>query len=93
MAEGRSVSFDGYQYVASHPDLIAAIGANQDAGAAHYINHGRAEGRATDLFDAAQYLANYADLRAAFGTDEQAAVIHFLTYGAAEGRTDDVLIG
>jgi hypothetical protein len=93
MAEGRTVTFDGYQYVASYPDLVAALGANQDAGATHYINHGRGEGRATDLFDAAQYLANYADLRAAFGADEQAAVVHYLTYGAAEGRTDELLIG
>jgi hypothetical protein len=79
------------QYIASYGDLIAAIGADEHAAAAHYILHGRGEGRARDAFDAAQYLANYADLRAAFGTDQPAATRHFIDHGFGEGRTDDAL--
>jgi serralysin len=84
-------SFDGLKYIASNPDLIAAFGADQDAGAGHYITNGFREGRATDGFDAAQYLDNYSDLQAVFGTNEEAATIHYITYGFYEGRVDVVL--
>ena len=85
------VSFDGLQYIASYGDLINALGADEHAGARHFIMQGSTEGRARDQFDAAQYLANYDDLRAAFGTDEEAATRHFITNGFHEGRTDDAM--
>lgn len=80
--------FDGLQYIASYGDLIAALGANAAAGARHYQQFGRAEGRSPDSFNEMQYLANYADLRAAFGSDTRRATIHYILYGYAEGRTD-----
>jgi hypothetical protein len=91
--EGRTRDgFDGYQYIASYGDLIEAFGANERAGAFHFVSNGFAEGRVRDNFDAAQYLANYPDLQAAFGTDEAAATIHFINSGYFEGRTDHVLM-
>ncbi|MFO1046385.1 MAG: hypothetical protein U1E52_00555 [Geminicoccaceae bacterium] len=90
-AEGRQVTFDGLQYIASYGDLIRALGPDRDAGAVHYITFGSAEHRAIDNFDAEQYLANYADLRAAFGDDTEAAALHFINYGFAEHRTDQPL--
>ncbi|RZM74421.1 CAP domain-containing protein [Leptolyngbya iicbica] len=79
--------FDPLQYGASHGDLIQAFGSNAAALEAHYLNHGRAEGRAYNLFNAAQYLAAHGDLRAAFGNDLQAATLHYLQFGYQEGRS------
>lgn len=90
--DDRVTAFDPLQYVASHDDLIVAIGADPDAAMAHWLVFGAAEGREPDTFDAAQYLANYEDLRATFGTDESAATLHFIQFGFAEGRTDEVLL-
>ena len=84
--EGRTISFDGLEYIASYNDLIAAFGPNADAGSAHFIHAGFAEGR-VESFDPAQYLANYADLQAAFDSNFEAATIHFITNGYTEGRT------
>lgn len=92
--EGRAVTFDGLQYVAGNADLAAAFAplrspeAIDDAGAAHFIVYGRAEGRFPDTFDEAEYLANYPDLAAAgLETPDQLA-LHYIAFGRAEGRTD-----
>ncbi|WP_413677174.1 S8 family serine peptidase [Prochlorococcus marinus] len=74
-------------YIASHPDLIVAFGTNTDLASSHYINYGKAEGRALDTFNPINYLANYADLRSAFGSDTKAAIRHFITNGYGEGRS------
>jgi Concanavalin A-like lectin/glucanases superfamily len=79
---------DGLEYIATYPDLIQAFGADAAAGQAHYLNHGRAEGRVPYGFNPVQYLTNYADLQAAFGSDTQSALVHYIQYGFAEGRTD-----
>jgi hypothetical protein len=81
--------FDGLQYIASNPDLIAALGANRAAGAAHYLNFGQGEGRDVDSFSETKYLQNYSDLRNAFGSDVQLATQHYIQSGHTEGRTDD----
>jgi hypothetical protein len=81
--------FDGLQYIASHPDLIAALGANRAAGEAHYLSNGESEDREIDTFDEGQYLANYPDLQAAFGTNTEAATVHYIQFGFAENRDDD----
>ena len=73
-------------YIASHEDLIRVIGANREAGAAHYMAHGRLAGRET-TFDGSNYLAANADLRAAFGNDGAAAAQHYVTNGFFEGRS------
>ena len=82
-------TFDGLQYIASYPDLIAAFGANAAAGEQHYLSNGQAEGRQADLFGETQYLRNYGDLQGAFGSDVNAATAHFISNGFAEGRVDD----
>ncbi|MEK7737144.1 MAG: calcium-binding protein, partial [Pseudomonadota bacterium] len=75
----------GLDYIASYADLIAAFGANADAGVAHYIQSGLQEGRSAS-FDADFYLAKYGDLRAAFGADAHAATLHYIVSGSHEGR-------
>ena len=83
-----SCEIDGLQYIASYPDLIRSLGANEAAGRQHYVQHGRAEGRSPDRFSEARYLAKYPDLRAVYGNDGRAATIYYIQYGFAEGRTD-----
>jgi hypothetical protein len=81
--------FDGLQYIASHTDLIAALGANRAAGEQHYLNFGQGEGRQVDTFSETEYLRSHADLQAAFGTNVVLATQHFITNGHGEGRDDD----
>jgi hypothetical protein len=80
--------FDGLQYIASYDDLVQAFGADEAAGAQHYLAFGEAEGRDPDDFDEDGYLARYPDLQAAFGDDGQAATLHYIQFGFDEGRTD-----
>ncbi|HEV7255744.1 MAG TPA: hypothetical protein VGN97_21920, partial [Mesorhizobium sp.] len=81
--EGR-LGQDALAYIASHADLRSAFGTNQEAGAAHYKNTGRTEGRQV-TFDAQQYIDNYS---AFAGLTLSQAARHFIQFGAAEGRTD-----
>ena len=89
--------FDSFQYIATHPDLIEALGADEEAGAQHYLNFGEAEGRPIDDFDEVQYIENYPDLQDAFGDDTEddqvtdAGTIHYIEFGYYEGRTDEDL--
>ncbi|MEL7127931.1 MAG: calcium-binding protein [Pseudomonadota bacterium] len=95
LTENNVLTFDALAYIASHPDLLAAFGANEIAGTSHYFNHGIAEGR-TVTFDAAQYLTNYSDLQVLYGNDYAAATAHYINHGFAEGRnpsTDPLLVG
>jgi hypothetical protein len=86
---GLPAGFDGLQYIASYADLASVLGANRAAGEAHYLSHGRSEGRKADLFSETQYLKNYGDLQAAFGSDVEKATAHYINNGLREGRTDD----
>jgi hypothetical protein len=83
--------FDGLQYIATHDDLIESLGADEEAGAQHYLAYGQAEGREADDFDEEQYLENYPDLQAAYGDDDDAATVHYIEHGYFEGRTDEAL--
>ena len=56
--EGRTTTFDGLDYIASYSDLIGALGADERAGAAHFIDYGSREGRTT-TFDGLAYIAQY----------------------------------
>lgn len=78
-------AFDGLSYIASHHDLIAAFGADAEAGNRHFAAGGFAEGRSI-TFDPLAYTASYADLRQVFGTDEQASARHYIRSGVNEGR-------
>jgi lysophospholipase L1-like esterase len=79
------LAFNGFEYIASYSDLMAAFGPNKAAGEFHYANFGRFEGRAV-TFDALEYIASYADLRAAFGANEDAGASHFIVSGRFENR-------
>ena len=85
--EGLPPGFNGLEYVASHPDLIQALGPDRFAGEEHYLRFGQAEGRAPDTFDAVHYLHNNPDVAAAVGTTGSAAARHYIEHGFAEGRT------
>jgi predicted porin len=87
-AEGRTITFDGLDYIASYNDLIQAFSANTDAGATHYIGFGAAEGRTT-TFDGLQYIAGYGDLITALGANPDAGAAHFIVFGFGEGRARD----
>ncbi|MDJ0386632.1 hypothetical protein QMO56_00780 [Roseomonas sp. E05] len=96
--EGRSVTFDEYNYVAANTDLIGSsmYGLSVENGPAlHYLTHGRAEGRTTD-FDGVAYIASYVDLINGYGNAGDAAAVdaagaqHFAQFGFQEGRQTDL---
>jgi hypothetical protein len=80
--------FDALEYIASHPDLIQALGLGETAGTSHYRFFGSGEGRGI-TFDGLEYVASYADLIAAFGADREAGGRHFIEFGLDEGRPAD----
>lgn len=81
-------TFNPLEYIASYPDLIAALGPSAGKGLSHWIAYGRNEGRAT-TFDGLQYIASYDDLIKAFGLDRDRGAAHYIYAGKAEGRTQD----
>lgn len=80
-------AFNGLRYIASNPDLIASIGTDVDKARQHWMNTGRAEGRALDSFDPLRYAASNPDLLAQFGVDTQALARHWITTGFTAGRS------
>jgi Ca2+-binding RTX toxin-like protein len=76
---------NGLEYIASYPDLMAALHANAAAGVTHFLNAGIFEGRQSS-FHALDYLATYPDLMAAFGADRDAGATHYINNGYNEGR-------
>ena len=72
------------EYVASHPDLIVALGADARAGQLHFQRNGSVEQR--DItFDGLDYIASYDDLVEAFGADAAAGAAHFIRSGCPRG--------
>ncbi|OFZ97438.1 MAG: hypothetical protein A3H35_11830 [Betaproteobacteria bacterium RIFCSPLOWO2_02_FULL_62_17] len=86
-ALGSLDAFSSLQYIASYVDLIAAFGADADAGFAHLVDYGRFEGR-TATFDGLAYIASYGDLINAFGANAAAGASHYISFGRNEGRTE-----
>ena len=82
-----SQAFDGLRYIASHPDLIRAFGANAVAGKQHYLDAGQGKGRSLTSFDPLIYAASNPDVFKAFGEDRQALTRHYIENGFAEGRS------
>lgn len=76
---------DALKYVASHPDLISAFGADSAKARSHYEQWGWKEGRRI-TFDPLDYVAANPDLITAFGIDEMKAVTHYINFGFKEGR-------
>jgi hypothetical protein len=86
--------FDGLQYIASHGDLVQALGVDLVAGERHlvagerhYLAFGFDEGRATDTFNEVGYLERYPDVRMWVGDDADAATRHYIAFGFDQGRT------
>ncbi len=82
--------FNPAQYLASHPDLIAAFGYNLAAAGEHYMQFGMAENRALDTFDEVRYLGSYGDLIQVIGLNPELATEHYVTFGASEGRVTNL---
>ncbi|MBD2257845.1 Ig-like domain-containing protein [Pseudanabaena sp. FACHB-2040] len=77
-------------YLASHPDLIAAFGYNLTAAKQHYEQTGWREGRSIDTFSEDIYLASNGDLMEAFGYGLEAATRHYIEHGYSEGRATNL---
>ena len=85
MATAAVAAFDPWEYLASNPDVIAAYGANPQAGFDHYLGFGFNEGRATNSFDAVEYIASNPDLIAAHFSAASAEQ-HYVGNGYNEHR-------
>ena len=72
------------RYVATHPDLTAAIGADPMRAQTHWRLLGRLQGRAV-LFDPVSYLALNTALKSQFRNDWTAATRHYIQTGAGQG--------
>ena len=68
------------------------MGANEQAGAEHFIDNGYKEGRTT-TFDGLAYIANNTDLMKAFGANNDAGATHYIDYGFSEGRSTSFNVG
>lgn len=88
ISSSSAATFDANSYLASHADLLTALGANGTAAFDHYYNYGFSEGRALDTFNEKAYVASYNDLITALGTNWAAATSHYVSYGKNEGRTN-----
>ncbi|WP_299284797.1 hypothetical protein [uncultured Tateyamaria sp.] len=73
------------EYIATYPDLMNALGADDDAARNHFENNGLGENR-VPAFSAQSYLEANADLVEAFGTDTEKAAEHWINIGRHEGR-------
>ncbi len=81
-----SAANNSLEYVASHPDLMRAFGANSAAGFSHFVGAGYLEGRAVS-FSGLEYIASYLDLIERFGANADAGASHYIQAGRFEGRT------
>lgn len=79
--------FSPFEYVASHTDLTATIGADATAARRHYADAGVFEERSVTGFDGLAYVASHGDLIAAIGDDADAGAGHYLASGRTEGRS------
>jgi serine protease len=76
---------DALAYIASHPDLIEAFGADAAKGRSHYEQLGLKEGRKI-TFDPLYYTASHPDLIEAFGADEIRAATDYIQRGFKANR-------
>jgi Ca2+-binding RTX toxin-like protein len=78
-----------FEYLASHSDLITALGPDTMAAINHFYTAGFTEGRSIDSFDEWSYLASNSDLITPFGGDVSLGAEHYVRFGFAEGRQVD----
>ena len=78
-----------YEYYAAHnPDVIAAMGSDEEVVLMHFVKYGMEEGRRGNAdFNVKSYKARYEDLQEAYGDDWKAYYLHYIKYGLEEGRT------
>lgn len=105
-AQPRTMSdgtvFDAEYYAQANPDVVKAFGTSSSMLYQHYVQFGKAEGRApvsdassqsaatnaaAEEFDAAFYAQAYPDVVAALGTDPAVLYQHYIQFGKAEGRS------
>jgi hypothetical protein len=89
--EGRDPAafFDTSYYLASNPDVAAAVATGAFSAFEHYMLVGQFENRNPNAsFDASDYLALNPDVAAAVSSGTvNSAIDHYLLYGQAEGRS------
>lgn len=86
-AEGDQGPVDAGFYLATNPDVAAAVAAGQITAGAHFAQFGASEGRDPNpLFDGDAYLAANPDVAAAVADGLLTAWSHFDAFGWAEGR-------
>ncbi|WP_306031291.1 calcium-binding protein [Stappia sp. MMSF_3263] len=78
-----------FEYLASHTDLITALGPDTMAAINHFYTAGFTEGRSIDSFDEWSYAASNSDLISVFGGDVSLGAEHYVRFGFAEGRQVD----
>jgi hypothetical protein len=59
---------------------MKGYGANNDAGATHYIEHGLNEGRSAQAFDVAAYETAHPDLIGLYGSNDAFLTAYINTY-------------
>ncbi|MBO6158011.1 MAG: N-acetylmuramoyl-L-alanine amidase [Firmicutes bacterium] len=79
--------YDYNYYVANNPDVVRAVGRNDEAVLKHFVEWGMAEGRRGNAsFNVREYREVNPDVAKALGMNWEAIYYHYLEYGYAEGR-------
>lgn len=82
-----SAVYNMSDYLNKNTDVKKAVGGDDLAAIAHFVNYGMKEGRqASSKFDVNSYRMRYKDLRSAFGYDLASYYYHYMSSGKAEGR-------
>lgn len=84
LLDALPTDLDSLIYIASHGDLIQAVGVNAKAGREHYYCYGKFEGRKIH-FDPDRYLRLNPDIRNQIH-NQRAACEHYIAQGFANGR-------
>ena len=86
----REISaFDAKFYASTYPDVVNAVGTDENALLNHFITNGIKEGRfgsPSYEFQASYYYLNNPDVAQVTGTNPYLLLQHFLSFGKAEGR-------
>ena len=82
--------YDYNYYVANNPDVVSALGTDDETIIKHFVENGMSEGRqGKENFNVYTYKNRYSDLRAVYGNDLRAYYMHYIKYGQTEGRSGE----
>lgn len=85
--KGLALVYDKEYYLKHNPDVLSAVGDDDDSVLEHFLNYGMQQGRrASERFDVVFYRENYSDLNKAFGEKWENYYEHYMQHGYAEGR-------